>query len=312
MRTTALYSLLFLSLFACSHAPTPSREVAALTPEEAEREKRVTELRTQAHAFYRRGDYLRAIPYFEMMVHLNEHALKSEDRFSLGYSYLSVGESLKAEDSIRAGIKLAPYQPMGYQMLGLASLAQGKLPAATENFRRGLEFDSHPPKMHFYLGLAYGKQGKMKERDKEMLKAEEEYETILLQNAYDFGANFELAYIYLTLGHKITKVEELIDNARTGLKESDPELVEGGTLYTQFYLPMIQGMEAYRKNETKRASMYLMQAALASPPGAKTDLAEIFHFLAANEKAGGATETSNAFQEMSKTLDPTAQFVSNY
>lgn len=303
-----LYTFVLLALVSCAHAPTATvnREPQAVADLDTIKERKLGELRSQGQHYYKRGDYLRAIPYLESLVHQADTLLKATDCFVLGYSLLSIGEGARAEEAVKKGIRLSPYQPVAYQLLGLSALTQDKPIQAGEHFKRGLEFDSHPPKLHYYYGLALEKQGKLKERDREFLNAEEEYEKILLQNVYDFGANFELAYLYLTLGHKIPKVEELIENARLGLKEADPELVEDGTLYAQFYLPMLQGMEAFRKNEYQKASALLEQTALTSPLGAKAELAEIFKYLGAAEKEVGKTELSASYSEIAKGLDPFA------
>ena len=307
-RVFSFTSLWFLMavISACSHSPIEGERGTASIGNEPETasERRVSDLRQAGYTFYKRGDYLRTIPYLELCRQLGESNLTSNDYFVLGYSYLTIGENQAAEAAIQRGIRLSPYQSYGYQLLGLAVFSMGKYGMAAEHFKRGLEFDSHPPKLHFYLGLALEKMGDIKRRDQEYSKAEEKYEKILLQNVYDFGANFELSYIYLTLGHKIPKVAELIGNATKGLKESDPELIENGVLYSQFYLPLLGGMEAYRKNNYELAITSLSNAVLAGPLGARADLAEIYKYLTRSAKELGKTDLADTFAKLEREADP--------
>jgi tetratricopeptide (TPR) repeat protein len=237
-------------------------------------------LRTEGVQAYTEGNFPRAATLMQTALALDPQFGELWPRFLIFYSALVTGDYAHALSQAEVLANEMPYQPLVYQQLGLAHLGLGNAKAAAEAFQKALDFESHAPRVHFYLGIAQGQLNQPKEQQRAFQEAQREYQDILRFNPRDFLASYELAALFLFRNIKIEEVGQLLENARESLTaRAQEELPMQRPLYTNFYLPLLEGIYAFRKNDLELAQSRLSGALAHIPAGAKADAAELYFYL---------------------------------
>lgn len=279
---------------------TPPPPVAELPGDE----DRYDSLREQGFAHYSRGDFDRAITQWEAAFLADPQAGELWPRFLLHYCYLATGEYSPALTLAEELVKLAPYDPLAYQQLGLSQLWLGQTAQALQSFQRALDFDSHSPRVHFYQALAQERLKKPAQRDRSFAEAEKEYRTILEKNPDDFAANYELAALYLFQNKQAEDAARLLARARSlAATHDEPELTEDRKNFVNYYLALQEGILLSRKGEHQASTDALYRSLRQAPAGTKPDLAEIYFYLGKNRLARGEPEGARALLEKSLRMD---------
>jgi len=262
-------------------------------------------LREQAMQQYTKGDFPRAIHYFEASLLLGAQPQDAWPKFMLFYCYMAVGDYRNALMTAENLVRDYPYQSLTYQQLGLAQFWLGNTDEAVQSFQRGLEFESHPPRTHFYLGLASQRLNDDANKEKSFQEAEIEYQEILKSNPRDFNANYELASLYLYWNKHVDKVPLLLNAIKESIAQSGEEdTPQEKQLYFNYYLPLLEGIWLYRKGEGNGSLRVLFETLANLPSGLRADLAEIYHYIGKSYLLIGENENARVFLEKGITLDP--------
>lgn len=286
--------------------PTPS---TAAEGEKPSTENRAEFLRDEGSRFYAQGDYTKAIAHFEIAGLIEPSPVENWYRYLLCYSYLYTGQLNEALAAARELVTLEPYSPLAYQQLGLVLLWAGQPKSALTEFHKSLEFDSHYTSTHFYSGLAFHILKNTAERDKAFSEAEKEYELVLQKNPKDLSANYELASLLLFANRDLAKVGSRIQNVREGLLTTD-ETSQDRRLFQNYYLPLLEGIYAFRRANADLAVEKLLSALPHVPAGARADLAEVYHYLSLAYLARGESDKATPFLEKGIDLDPNGVYAS--
>ena len=319
----AMFALFLLLLDACSHAPPKLTTLPWTdTPpayNDANTDGPVIDSPSQkAREEYLKGDYPRATSHLETVLFLRPNSSDPWNRYLLYYCYLITGRYQEALETAKTLIKLDAFQPLPYTQLGLAELWLGHPDIAVQNLSRALDFESHLPRTHFYLALAYAALGQNDERDRALDTGVKEYEEILKRNPDDFTANYELAALLLYWNRQLGRASGLLEKAQENfLKDgpaghlgldADAQLSANHQLYSQYYLPLLEGILLYRSGNAGDAVQRLLQASLNLPSGAKADAAEMYFYLGSGyQKLGNTAAAKNFFRE-SMQNDPTGPY----
>jgi tetratricopeptide (TPR) repeat protein len=107
--------------------------------------------------------------------------------------YLRQGDTEKAIAAVREGLKIAPKNVAGWNLLGLAYNQQQDFTQAVAALERALEIDPHSARTHVNLGNSYFALGKLD-------LSENEFRTALRDNPRDRDANYNLGMVLLARG----------------------------------------------------------------------------------------------------------------
>ncbi len=264
-------------------------------------------LRDDGIAEYLHGNYPKAITLLETADALST-SHSSRSLYLLYYCYLMTGDSRHALKVAQTIATEQPYSAVAYEQLGLAELSSGHYNASLEYFQKALDFEAHPTRIHFYKGIAEERLKNNLARDHSFLEAEKEYHQVLKTNPKDFSANYELASMYLYWNHaasQLAEVPQLIQNCRDNFQAASTEdLPDDKKLYASYYLPLLDGIYLYRKGAAAESSNLLAGTIAHLPDGARTDLAEIYYYLAQDNFAMGHKEQARTFFDKSIAMDP--------
>lgn len=316
----AVFFLPFFLLMACTHAPKiviePPPPLTVSGPgtqsELPGDDERFEMLRELGFAHYLRGDLPRAMAQLEAGFLADPQASEVWPRFILQYCYLATGEYRSARTLGEELVRMAPYDPLAYQQVGMAQLWLGDIANAQRSFQRALDFESHSPRVHFYVGLAHQRMKQTGARDKAFAEAESEYTQILEKNPRDFLANYELASLYLFWNRSSDRAARLIATARESVTTSPNENVAPERkAFIDYYLPLVEGILLHREGKAL-ASMESLYRSLANlPSGSRADMAEIYFYLGKARSQLGDREGAKAFLEKGIGLDPGGPYVND-
>jgi len=133
-------------------------------------------------------------PRAETQVAPSEHASVGAQRlFQEAEQSLRQGDTGKAIVAVREGLKIAPKDIAGWNLLGLAYNQQQDFTQAVAALERALEIDPHSARTHINLGTSYFAMGKLD-------LSENEFRSALRSNPQDRDANYNLGMILLARG----------------------------------------------------------------------------------------------------------------
>lgn len=301
------YFLGWLAFFPCcsNKQLVSNKNGAENTTLNAEPEGLAEALKNIGYNFYLKGEFSKAITQFETLLLVESHTMESWGKYLLFYCYLAVGDYKEAIRLAGQMVQDEPYEPIGYQQVGIVQLWSGETALAIENFQRAIDFESHFPRVHFYASIAHAQLRQEKAKEKEIRVAESEYQQILKNNPLDFVANYELAASNLYWNRSIENTGVLLTSARESLlKGQEEEIPHDKKLYLDFYLTVLDGILLFRKKEHKNSLQLLMNTLPAAPSGAKADLAEIYFYIGQNFLANGEDGLAKSFFQKVILLDP--------
>ena len=113
--------------------------------------------------------------------------------FQEAEQYLRQGDTEKAIAAVREGLKIAPKNAAGWNLLGLAYNQQQDFTQAVAALERALEIDPHSARTHINLGNSYFALGKLD-------LSENEFRAALHDNPRDRDANYNLGMVLLARG----------------------------------------------------------------------------------------------------------------
>ena len=125
--------------------------------------------------------------------------------FQQAERYLRQGDAGKAIVAVREGLKIAPKNLAGWNLLGLAYHQQQDFTQAVAALERALEIDPHSARTHINLGTSYFALGKL-------ALAENEFRAALRDNPQDRDATYNLGMVLLARGdaeHAILVLKEI-------------------------------------------------------------------------------------------------------
>ena len=117
--------------------------------------------------FRKRGDYPAAIEYSRRALHLERNDLTP--LINLGIVYEKLGDYRRADETFAEALRSGLNDSVDlYNNWGIAVFKMGQTDKAIEYFRQGVRVDPNHPETHYNLGLAYGQKGMTKEAQAEM------------------------------------------------------------------------------------------------------------------------------------------------
>jgi tetratricopeptide (TPR) repeat protein len=312
-----LLAVLFLSA-SCASQPTSSeakeetgmqpqkqRELSSIDAPTDESQLTPDKLKARGIQAYTSGNFPEAATLIQTALLLDHQLNEPGPKFLIVYSSLMSGDYPRALSVAQSLANEFPYHPIVYQQIGLAEMEMGNLNEALSAFEKALDFESHTPRVHFYMGVIQAQLGKKSEADRFFQEGEREYKDILRFNPKDFSANYELASLYLFHNVHIEETGALLQNCRESLStRTQDELPISRPIYTNFYLPLIEGIYAYRKNNWELAESRLKTALTHMPTGAKADAAELYFYLAKVHAAQHQDPEAKSFFDVAISMDP--------
>lgn len=212
-----------------------------------DRSRYTTWLFQAAENFYERGNFDKALKYFERLMKQHgkflETSMKADCYAYLGDIYLFNEDFPKAVEFLNRAIGLDPEFPHYYYLLGMVYQTQENWRRAIEEFSRAVKLE---PKNSIYLeelGRTYVFTGNLFEGEKLLKKAWK-------MDASNIGAGVELAGVLLSSG-KFQETITLIDEIR----KSDDTLHDGIVDYLDnIKLDAERGLEekARRRRKSKK------------------------------------------------------------
>ena len=116
------------------------------------------------------GNYPAAIEYSRRALHLEKNDLTP--LINLGIVYEKLGDYRKADNTFAEALSAGLNDSVDlYNNWGIAVFKMGQTDRAIEYFRQGLRIDPNHPETHYNLGLAYGQKGMTREAQEEMQRA---------------------------------------------------------------------------------------------------------------------------------------------
>lgn len=212
-----------------------------------DRDKYFTWLFQAAETFYERGNFDKALKYFERLIKQHgkilETSMKADCYAYLGDIYLFNEDYSKAVEYLTRAISLDGHFSHYYYLLGMVYQTQENWRRAIEEFSKACKIE---PKNSIYLeelGRTYVFTGNLYEGEKLLRKAWK-------ADITNIGAGVELSGVLLSLG-KFKEVIELV----TEIKDSGDSLHDGIVDYLEnIRMDAERGIEekAKRRRKTKK------------------------------------------------------------
>jgi len=117
----------------------------------------------------------------------------AQQLFQEAEQYLRQGDTEKAIAAVREGLRVAPKNLAGWNLLGLAYNQQQDFTQAVAALQQALEIDPHSARTHINLGTSYFALGKLD-------LSENEFRAALRDNPQDHDANYNLGMVLLARG----------------------------------------------------------------------------------------------------------------
>ena len=114
--------------------------------------------------------------------------------YSLGYTFLELGNFVKAEETFKKAIALKPNYAEAYHFFGVTKEKQGKLEEAEISFTKAIGLRTDYGRAYFNLGKVLTKLGKLNKAEKSYIRA------------IELNPNFYLSHFHLA-EYSINKID---------------------------------------------------------------------------------------------------------